>query len=223
MHFFITEGCEEKNEDINVETDLSLEVSKSKVPSEPIKTKFSNDLFTDDDCLSPVPSVGEDSRSRLSPPQSRDSDSYSSEGLNHSDLEHDPQNKPKIWSVTDFLHNTSSKVLGAPPSIFDSKRNCGAETHDSRLSQNILGGVQSNAAVPVTTLGHNSLFSSYPHSLGYNSSTLPYGLSTTGMGKLLSRQALNRFSPYATTPSRQTTTDSVFSGPRDFSIVREGE
>ncbi|XP_041375836.1 homeobox protein caupolican-like [Gigantopelta aegis] len=219
-----SQGCEEKNEDINVEIDLSLEVSKSKVPSEPIKTKFSNDLFTDEDCLSPVPSVGEDSRSRLSPPQSRDSDSYSSEGLNHSDMEHDPQNKPKIWSVTDFLHNTSSKVLGGPPSMFDNKRNCGGggDSQDSRLTQNILGGVQSSTT-PVTSLGHNPLFSSYPHSLGYNSSSFPYSLSTSGMGKLLSRQALNRFSPYSTTPIRQTATDSVFSGPRDFSIVREGE
>lgn len=55
------------------------------------------------DCISPAPSIGEDSRSRLSPPQSRDSYSgYNLEGHTPSDFDGDQQ-KPKIWSVSDFL------------------------------------------------------------------------------------------------------------------------
>ena len=65
------------------------------------------------DSVSPAPSIGEDSRSRLSPPQSRDSDpGFHLDGHTPSELDSDQQ-KPKIWSVTDFLHPGSNKSHGS--------------------------------------------------------------------------------------------------------------
>lgn len=65
------------------------------------------------DSISPAPSIGEDSRSRLSPPQSRDGSDpgFHLDGHTPSELDSDQQ-KPKIWSVTDFLHPGSNKSQG---------------------------------------------------------------------------------------------------------------
>ncbi|KAK6185885.1 hypothetical protein SNE40_008024 [Patella caerulea] len=191
-------GLDGKDEEIDVESEHNDHKPKKKV---------ADNLFSDD-CVSPVPSVGEDSRSRLSPPASRDSDSSYSEGLNPSDCENDQQ-KPKIWSVSDFLHTTPQK-LGKPDSLLI----------DNHSVPKIGSGMTSSFTPVSSSAGLNGLFTSYPSSMAYSSHSYPYSLSTSGVSKLMSRSPVSRFNPYSTT---RPVPPNGFNAPRDFNILREGE
>ncbi|XP_046368326.1 iroquois-class homeodomain protein IRX-6-like [Haliotis rufescens] len=202
---------ETKEEEIDVEADLSHDLSREKPVSDSNHKSKCSGLFPDDDCVSPVPSVGEDSRSRLSPPQSRDSDSYTSDGLNQSDCEHDSQQKPKIWSVTDFLHTTSSKAVPTSPKTCEK-----SDSVNSSRTLNLSNGHDLHTGPSSLS----PLFTSYPTPVGYsNPSSYPFSITSQGLGKTSARPSFGRFNPYPT--ARPTPADSVFSTPRDFSIVRE--
>ncbi|KAL8583163.1 hypothetical protein ACOMHN_046547 [Nucella lapillus] len=103
------------SEDIDVDGNTNI-TSSTKCPRVSKTT-----LLAGSDSVSPTPSIAEDARSRLSPPQSRDSDSsYTALGESQGQTELDvDQQKPKIWSVTDFLHpgaGSAKPSLPAEPS-----------------------------------------------------------------------------------------------------------
>ncbi|KAK7504678.1 hypothetical protein BaRGS_00004164, partial [Batillaria attramentaria] len=203
------------------------------------------------DCVSPVPSIGEDSRSRLSPPQSRDSDSsFNLEGHVPSDFDSDQQ-KPKIWSVTDFLHPGSKNSAGHETSSckesgmkMDVMR-CVPTSSESAVdltgrtvaTVSAAAHAQAHAAAlsargagflpPMTSLSHaQQQLSSYQSALAsyaaHQSYNPAYAFASAEMNKLVMRPTATRFSPYANT--RPTVgVDPQFPPARDFSILREGE
>lgn len=217
-------GDELRDEEIDVGGDHPTDLTTAKVtsaltPPPPVtsdKGPALGALFPEEDCVSPVPSVGEDSRSRLSPPQSRDSDStFSSEGLPHTDLDDaHAHNKPKIWSVTDFLHTAGSKAALK----YDRADSAMLGAHAQRNASADLGAAM---GPPATNYGSPSLLPSFPSALGYGAAAYtPYFGSQSGAGKAQPRPNPARYGPYPV--SRPG--DNLFPSSRDISsIIREGE
>lgn len=244
VHFVIS-GDNQRDENIDVENShTSLAVHDGRKPS----SKSQNAI--DQDSVSPVPSIGEDSRSRLSPPQSRDSDSsFNIEGHTPSDFDSDQQ-KPKIWSVTDFLlpgSNKSSRleskscretgpkmdtmrcVPSASPlseSAVDlTGRTVGTAHATSHTHATAFSGRTANFFPTMTSLPAAQQLSTYQSALASyaaQSAYSSYAFASAEMNKLVMRPTATRFNPYHT-PKQLNGVESAYPPPRDFTVVREGE